>query len=99
MNVLKNYKTFIKKKTKTGDMSPHEVLCSVFDGHPCGIGGIYGGRAHNSGSTPEVMLETEHLEFAALDDIKDSVDNRAPSPLEKGKGGLFSLGRKKGYEA
>lgn len=96
-NVLKGYKTFIKKKcAKTDDLSPQAALCMLFDGHPCGTGSPNGDDLSLIGN-PGKLLETEDLEFIALDEIKDSIDNRSPSPDKMG-GGLFSMGRKKGYE-
>jgi hypothetical protein len=101
MIVLKTYKTFIKKKCAANPgMTPHEALCSIFSGHPCGDHSLGGDSAVNSSpAVADSSLELEDLEFAGLDEIKDNLDNRSPSP-DKGVGsGFFSMGRKKGYEA
>lgn len=77
-------------------MDPQSALCSLFEGHPCGLKSDVGGAHTQSEHSPEKTLEPEDLEFAGLDEIKDNIDNRSSSP-DKSSSGLFSLGRQRGY--
>ena len=99
MNVLKEYKTFMKKKIHVNPaLSLDDAVCKIFEGSENGAEGSEDPTATSGKASSESPLQTENLEFIALDEIKESVDNRSPSP-EKVSSGFSLFNRKKGYES